>query len=109
MQQARNNDTHVPPVHRDNMTLQDSSANNRDGDKALAAEIRAASDPFNFNSVRVFQRVFDRECQDNSRVLTFNSAVALLDKLNFKYYGDGKYPLSHYLREIVGSRTTVTF
>jgi len=93
------------------MTLQKSSANNGvdDNSRALAVEIRKAQDPFNFESVRLFQRVFDSECLDDERVLTFNAAVALLTKLDFKFYGDAKYPLSHYLREIVGSCTTVTF
>ena len=59
--------------------------------------------------MRLFQRVFDSECQAEERVLTFNASVSLLTKLDFKFYGDGKYPLSHYLREIVGSCTTVTF
>jgi len=100
----------VPSVFKENMTLQHSSANNGNGESnALTAEIRAARNPFNFDSVRVFQRAFDRECQDGTRELSFNRAVSLLTQLDFKYYGDGKYPLSHYLREIIGSKTTVTF
>ncbi|KAL5255619.1 hypothetical protein ACHWQZ_G011003 [Mnemiopsis leidyi] len=100
----------IPYVYKESMSLQNTSpSNGLDDPKHLAAEIKAAINTFNFNSVRLFQRVFDKECQENCRHLTFNAAVSLLTKHDFKYYGDGKYPLSHYLREVVGSRTTVSF
>ena len=72
-------------------------------------DFRRAKETFDFNAVCVFDKLFKQQLVDDEITLSFNKSVALLNKLGFKYYGDGKYPLSHYLREIVGNHKTVTF
>ena len=62
---------------------------------------------FDKDSVKLYQKVFLSRAQPSSDtakpLLGFNETVDLLDELNFNHYGDGHYPLSHYLREIVGA------
>lgn len=59
-------------------------------------------------SVLIFQDIFEKEAGE-SDPLSFPSAVELLARLGYKVYGDGKFPLAHYLREVNGPTEVVDF
>lgn len=71
--------------------------------------IRKAKQHFDYDAVKVFETLFSHQLPEDETSLAFNKAVALLNRLGFKHYGDGKYPLPHYLREIVGNKKIVSF
>lgn len=71
--------------------------------------MKKAKQHFDYDAVKVFETLFSHQLPEDETSLAFNKAVALLNRLGFKHYGDGKYPLPHYLREIVGNKKIVSF